>query len=112
MLGAVAARLDLLDRDFDISNHARRNFHWPSDLARNFRNNIVNRNRSAQKCDADHIRPRHPLLYLGPRYFRLEEETRYDLDFGRHGRPALHNSRYAACDIVDIHPGMRRATRA
>jgi len=50
---------------FGISIHGKRNSHWPSISARTFRNNIVNRNRSAQKCDADHIRPRHPLLYLG-----------------------------------------------
>ena len=41
----------------------------------------------------------------------MEKETRYDLDFGRHGRPVLHNSRYAACDVVDIHSGVRRALR-
>src|SRR5262249_32738351 len=80
--------------------------------ARTFRNNIVNRTPSAQKCDADHIRPgRPPPTSRITRYFRLEEETRYDLDFGRHGRPALHNSRYAACDIVDIHSGVRRTAR-
>jgi hypothetical protein len=42
---------------------------------------------------------------------RCIEETRYDLDFGRRGRPVLHNSRYAACDVVDIHSGVRRALR-
>ena len=40
-----------------------------------------------------------------------KKETRYDLDFGRRGRPVLHNSRYAACDVVDIHSGVRRALR-
>jgi len=41
-----------------------------------------------------------------------KKETRYDLDFGRRGHPALHNSRYAACDIVDIHSGVRRTASA
>ena len=40
-----------------------------------------------------------------------KKETRYDLDFGRRGRPVLHNSRYAACDVVDIRSGVRRALR-
>ena len=67
---------------------------------------------NAQKCDADHIRPPGSFhISCIKRYFRLEKETRYDLDFGRHGRPVLHNSRYAACDVVDIHSGVRRALR-
>jgi|SRR6516164_8541918 len=41
-----------------------------------------------------------------------KKETRYDLDFGQHGRPALHDSRYTACDVMDIHSGVRRAARA
>ena len=35
----------------------------------------------------------------------------HSLYFGRRGRPVLHNSRYAACPVVDIHSGVRRALR-
>jgi len=55
---------------------------------------------------------RAPFIYPGSRDTSAwKKETRYDLDFGRRGRPVLHNSRYAACDVVDIHSGVRRALR-
>src|SRR5262245_52744782 len=86
--------------------------HWPSIFARTCRNDIVNRTPNAQKCDTDHIRPPRSFhISEIKRYFRLEKETRYDLDFGRRGRPILHNARYAACDVVDIHSCVRRALR-
>src|SRR5262249_44516825 len=41
---------------------------------RTFRNDIVNRTRNAQKCDADHILPRRsPHISPITRYIRLEE---------------------------------------
>src|SRR5215831_9317259 len=53
---------------------------------------------------------RAPFIYPGSRDTSAwKKETRYDLDFGRRGRHVLHNSRYAACDVVDIHSGVRRA---
>ena len=55
---------------------------------------------------------RAPFIYVGQRDTSAwKKETCYDLDFGRRGRPVLHNSRYAACDVVDIHSGVRRALR-
>src|SRR5262245_25181162 len=45
------------------------------------------------------------------RYSDWKKETRYDLDFGRRGRPVLHNSQHATCDVVDIHSGVRPALR-
>src|SRR5262245_4405649 len=55
---------------------------------------------------------RAPFIYPGSRDTSAwKKETRYDLDFGRRGCPVLHNSRYVACDVVDIHSGVRRALR-
>ena len=55
---------------------------------------------------------RAPFIYVGQRDTSAwKKETCYDLDFGRRGRPVLHNSRYAACPVVDIHSGVRRALR-
>src|SRR5262249_47657618 len=33
---------------------------------------------------------------------------RHDLDFGPHGRPALHDHRHAVCAVVDLPSGVRR----
>src|SRR5262249_11908031 len=40
------------------------------------------------------------------------KERRYDLDYRPHGRPALRHFRHAACDVVDVHSGVRREPRA
>src|SRR5215471_11695821 len=59
------------------------------------------------------LRPRRSPYMPDRDRFAEKKETRYDLDdFGRRGHSALHSSRYAACDIVDIHSGVRRTASA
>jgi hypothetical protein len=67
----------------------------------------------AQKSDPDHRRrgaasyiPHCEIQPLGRR------EIHHDVDFGQRGRPALHNSRYAACAVVHIRSRVRRGPRA
>ena len=64
------------------------------------------------KCDADHIRRGALLICPGSRdVFLWKKESCYDLEFRPHRRPALRNSRHAACDVVDIRSGLRREPR-
>ena len=63
------------------------------------------------KCDADHLRRGVFLICPGSRDASFGEGECYDLEFRPHERSALRNSRYAACDGVDLRPRVRREPR-
>jgi hypothetical protein len=49
--------------------------------------------------------------YVGDnRHTHWKKGTRHDLDFGPHGRRALHRPRHAHCAVVDLHSGLKART--
>src|ERR1700757_4707792 len=48
--------------------------------------------------------------YIPPRKIHLlgKRGTRYDLDIGPNGRPALYDHRHAICAVDDLPPSLRR----
>jgi len=69
-------------------------------------------NLSCASCDADHIRRAAFLICPGQRDASLWKKERvYESEFRQHERSALHNSRRALCDVVDIRSSVRREPR-
>jgi hypothetical protein len=84
----------------------------PAQAAEFVRRPVPSRNGApkAQICDADHRRARRDLLYRNNRHTHWKKGTRHDLDFGPHGRRALHRPRHAHCAVVDLHSGLKART--